>query len=168
MGLLQYRPYSGLDSSGYLIFHTVEKSKHFGLWLYATTSKGKHRWILTRWSIRWLRSPIASPRIRFALCRPSGYTGLTGKYGNDPADTVGEICEKIILFGSNAYGTPNKDSDYDFFVVLQKIYRSLAKRPMGTPVDVLANYKSRFEWRSTQPTIERRIASDGVVLYERH
>ena len=98
---------------------------------------------------------------------------------DDILDTVGEICEKIILFGSNAYGTPNKDSDYDFFVVLkddaekpilvlQKIYRSLAKRPMGTPVDVLANYKSRFEWRSTQPTIERRIASDGVVLYERH
>jgi len=98
---------------------------------------------------------------------------------DDILDTVGETCEKIILFGSNAYGTPHKDSDYDFFVVLkddtekpilvlQKIYRSLAKRPMGTPVDVLANYKSRFEWRSTQPTIERRIASDGVVLYERH
>jgi predicted nucleotidyltransferase len=92
--------------------------------------------------------------------------------------TVGETCEKIILFGSYAYGTPHKDSDYDFFVVLkddsekpilalQKIYRSLAKRPMLTPVDVLANYKSRFEWRSTQPTIERRIASEGVILYER-
>jgi len=93
--------------------------------------------------------------------------------------TVGETCEKIILFGSHAYGTAHKSSDYDFFVVLkdetekpilvlQKIYRSLAKRPMLPPIDVLANYKSRFEWRSTQPTIERRIASDGVVLYERH
>ena len=94
-------------------------------------------------------------------------------------DTVGETCEKIILFGSHAYGEPRKDSDYDFFVVLkddtekpilvlQKIYRSLAKRTMIPSVDVLANYKSRFEWRSTQPTIERRIANDGVVLYERH
>jgi len=93
-------------------------------------------------------------------------------------NTVGETCEKIILFGSHAYGTPSERSDYDFFVVLkddsekpilvlQSIYRSLAKRPMLTPVDVLANYKSRFEWRSTQPTIERRIANDGVVLYER-
>jgi predicted nucleotidyltransferase len=92
-------------------------------------------------------------------------------------DTVGETCEKIILFGSHAYGTPREDSDYDFFVilkddsekpilVLQRIYRSLAKRPMLTPVDVLANYKSRFEWRSTQPTIERRIANEGVILYE--
>ena len=93
-------------------------------------------------------------------------------------DAVGETCEKIILFGSHAYGTPSEGSDYDFFVilkddtekpilVLQKIYRSLAKRPMIIPVDVLANYKSRFEWRSTQPTIERRIANEGVVLYER-
>jgi len=93
-------------------------------------------------------------------------------------DTVGETCEKIILFGSHAYGTPREGSDYDFFVVLkddtekpiliiQKIYRSLAERPMLTPVDVLANYKSRFEWRSTQPTIERRIANEGIVLYER-
>ena len=96
---------------------------------------------------------------------------------NNILDTVGETCEKIILFGSHAYGTPREDSDYDFFVilkddsekpilVLQRIYRSLAKRPMLTPVDVLANYKSRFEWRSTQPTIERRIANEGVILYE--
>jgi predicted nucleotidyltransferase len=93
--------------------------------------------------------------------------------------TVGENCEKIYLFGSYAYGTPREDSDYDFFVVLkdgvenpilvlQKIYRSLAKTRMVIPVDVLANYKSRFDWRSTQPTMERRIANDGVVLYDRH
>ena len=91
---------------------------------------------------------------------------------------VGEACEKIILFGSHAYGTPKEGSDYDFFVVLQdgtekpvltlqKIYRALAESPMPAPVDILANYKSRFEWRSSQPTIERRISNDGVVLYER-
>ena len=33
--------------------------------------------------------------------------------------TVGDGCEKIFLFGSYAYGTPNKDSDYDFYVVLK-------------------------------------------------
>jgi predicted nucleotidyltransferase len=93
-------------------------------------------------------------------------------------NTVGENCEKLILFGSHAYGTPREGSDYDFFVVLkddsekpilalQQIYRNLAKRPMSVSVDVLANYKSRFEWRSTQPTIERKIANDGVILYER-
>ena len=93
-------------------------------------------------------------------------------------NTVGETCEKIILFGSHASETAHEGSDYDFFVVLkdnsekpilvlQRIYRNLARKPMLTPVDVLANYKSRFEWRSTQPTIERKIASDGVILYER-
>jgi predicted nucleotidyltransferase len=93
-------------------------------------------------------------------------------------NTVGENCEKLILFGSHAYGTPREGSDYDFFVVLkddsqkpiltlQQIYRNLARKPMQVSVDVLANYKSRFEWRSTQPTIERKIANDGVILYER-
>ena len=97
---------------------------------------------------------------------------------DDILSAVGEICEMIILFGSHAHGTPREGSDYDFFVVLkddsekpilvlQKIYRYLAKKPMLTSVDVLANYKSHFEWRSTQPTIERRIANEGVVLYER-
>jgi predicted nucleotidyltransferase len=91
--------------------------------------------------------------------------------------TVGDGCEKIFLFGSFAYGTPNKDSDYDFYVVLkdgmenpllvmQKIYEFMGDTNY-IPVDVLANYKSRFEWRSTQPTIERTIAKKGVVLYER-
>ena len=91
--------------------------------------------------------------------------------------TVGEGCEKIILFGSYAHGTPQKDSDYDFYVVLkdgienpililQKIYEHMCDTNY-IPVDVLANYKSRFEWRSSQPTIERTIAKNGVVLYER-
>ena len=97
---------------------------------------------------------------------------------DDILSAVGEICEKIILFGSHANGMSREGSDYDFFVVLkddsekpiltlQKIYRHLARKPMLTSVDVLANYRSRFEWRSTQPTIERRIANEGVVLYER-
>jgi len=34
--------------------------------------------------------------------------------------TVGNDCEKIILFGSYAYGTPNKESDYDIFVILKR------------------------------------------------
>jgi len=91
--------------------------------------------------------------------------------------TVGDGCEKIFLFGSYAYGTPNKDSDYDFYVVLkdgmenpllvmQKIYEYMGDTNY-IPVDVLANYKSRFERRCTQPTIERTIARKGVVLYER-
>ena len=81
-------------------------------------------------------------------------------------------------FWFHAHGTPRKDNDYDFFVVLkddtekpilvlQKINRYLARKQMLKPVDVLVNYKLRFKWHSTQPTIERRIANEGMILYER-
>lgn len=89
-----------------------------------------------------------------------------------------ENCEKIYLFGSHAYGVPNKDSDYDFFVVLpdtsenpilviQKVHRNLSKERMLIPVDVLASHKTRFEERSKFPTIERKIVREGILLYER-
>ena len=96
---------------------------------------------------------------------------------NSILETVGNNCEKIILFGSRAYGTPGENSDYDVFVVLrddsekpilvmQSIYEGLAKNPNYKPVDILANYKSRFETRSKLPTIERTIVQKGVVLYD--
>jgi predicted nucleotidyltransferase len=88
--------------------------------------------------------------------------------------------EKVYLFGSYAYGTPHKDSDYDFYVVLQDnspikpldamrmIEMSLFNANIRTATDVLANYKTRFEYRSVQPTMERKIVREGFVLYERH
>ena len=93
-------------------------------------------------------------------------------------NTVGDSCEKIILFGSHAYGIPDKNSDYDFYVVLkdgtekpvlvlQETYCNLCDTK-HIPVDILANYKTRFEWRKTQPTMERTISNKGIVLYERH
>jgi len=54
--------------------------------------------------------------------------------------TVGEDCEKIILFGSYAYGLPREDSDYDVFVVV-------------------------IEVRNKLPTIERTIAQKGLILF---
>ena len=92
--------------------------------------------------------------------------------------TVGENCEKIILFGSYAYGVPNKKSDYDFFVVLkdgtekpilvlQNIYSNLAKNESYVPVDVLENYRIKFNEKSKLPAIERIIMQSGVILYER-
>ena len=86
--------------------------------------------------------------------------------------------EKIYLFGSYAYGTPGEDSDYDFFVLIpdgglrpleamQKARRSLTGITRKTPVDILADYQSRFNDRKQYNTIERKIANEGVVLYER-
>ena len=86
--------------------------------------------------------------------------------------------EKLYLFGSYAYGTPTEDSDYDFFVLIPngnlkpidaKIMarRSLSGIIRNKDSDILADYKNRFEERSKYNTLERKIAREGVVLYER-
>lgn len=94
-------------------------------------------------------------------------------------ETLGDTCEKIILFGSYAYGAPREESDIDVYVVLkdgsknpllamQDISVGFVKHQYYEPVDVLANYQSRFDYRSRGgPTIERTIANKGVVLYAR-
>jgi predicted nucleotidyltransferase len=87
--------------------------------------------------------------------------------------------ERIYLFGSYAYGEPTEDSDYDFFVVIpdgsmraldaaaeaRSSMRKLKNRHM--PVDILADYSSRFNERSQFNTMERKIHRDGVLMYAR-
>ena len=86
--------------------------------------------------------------------------------------------ERIYLFGSHARGITDENSDYDFYVVLpddglrpleavQKARRSLSALNRVTPVDILADYRGRFNDRARFNTLERRIANEGVVLYER-
>ena len=86
--------------------------------------------------------------------------------------------ERIYLFGSHAYGTPNEESDYDFFVLIpdggikpidamMDARKAIRKADKWVPIDVLADYKSRFFDRSKYNTMERIIARDGVILYER-
>jgi len=104
---------------------------------------------------------------------------------NDEINAIKDIildtveCERIYLFGSYAYGTPHKDSDYDFYVVLRDdceqkpaamldaMNCALTKRRLRVPVDLHANYKRRFIDRSGLLTLERTIAEQGVVLYDR-
>ena len=85
--------------------------------------------------------------------------------------------EKIYLFGSYAYGNPNEDSDYDFYVVIPNdsmrpidaigsIYMAMCGMKRR-PADILAGTTEIFERRSKQTTLERTIANDGVVIYER-
>ena len=85
--------------------------------------------------------------------------------------------EKIYLFGSYAYGTPDKDSDFDIYVVIpdgsaelmeaaRKIYKALYGR-CDMPLDILTAYFSDFQWRKTEPTLVRKIVREGVLLYEK-
>jgi predicted nucleotidyltransferase len=79
--------------------------------------------------------------------------------------------EKIYLFGSYAYGTPDADSDYDLYVVIpdggmrpveaiQSIYRSM-RGTKRKPPDIPAGTAETFERRSKQLTPERTIAEEG-------
>ena len=84
--------------------------------------------------------------------------------------------EQIYLFGSYAYGNPHKDSDMDLYVVLKddismreldasvKIM-SLIGRVKTKPVDIITTKKSRYLKLITGPTIERKIAREGIKIY---
>ena len=87
-------------------------------------------------------------------------------------------CEKIYLFGSHVHETHREGSDFDLYVVLkneeenpvvaeQSIYRSLSQRKgRHTPVDVLAENKNKFNKLCILPTMERKIAREGILLYD--
>ena len=86
--------------------------------------------------------------------------------------------ERIYLFGSYAYGMPDENSDYDFFVLIpdkgvkpleamKRARLSLSRLDRKTPVDIIADYYSRFNDRKNFNTLERKISNEGVLLYER-
>ena len=97
-------------------------------------------------------------------------------------DTLKEIIvhtvpvEQIWLFGSYANGTPHKDSDLDLYVVLKddvemrmidaeiKIFSAIG-RIKTMPVDIIANKKSKYLKLATGPTMERKIAREGIKIY---
>ncbi len=84
--------------------------------------------------------------------------------------------EKIILFGSYAYGTPTPDSDVDLLVVLAsdaspverylRVSRLLQPRPF--PVDILVKTPQEIEIALNRGDFFlREIVTLGRVLYER-
>jgi predicted nucleotidyltransferase len=84
--------------------------------------------------------------------------------------------DRIYLFGSFAYGEPSESSDYDFYVVLsdetvrpseavRRIHHALSDSGKKRSVDVLALPASQFDDRSKLPTLERKVAGEGALLY---
>lgn len=84
--------------------------------------------------------------------------------------------ERIILFGSYAYGNPSPDSDVDLLVVLPFEGRNLKKSleilnrvSPDFPVDLLARRPDDTARRYVEGDPLIREALDrGQVLYERH
>ncbi len=84
--------------------------------------------------------------------------------------------DQIILFGSQAKGGSNKESDYDLCVLkkgvehrrklAQQIYRSLYG--IGISVDVIVEAPERFMTLKDNPfLIYKEIAENGRIIYER-
>lgn len=84
--------------------------------------------------------------------------------------------EKIVLFGSYAYGTPTADSDVDLLVILDSaaspterylaVSRLLYPRPF--PVDILVKTPAEVESALKKGDFFlREILTRGRVLYER-
>ena len=84
--------------------------------------------------------------------------------------------DQIYLFGSYAYGTPGKDSDLDLFVVLKdevqlreidaaiKIRQAISEH-QTMALDLIVIRKTKYLERKTAPTLERKIAREGILLY---
>ena len=90
------------------------------------------------------------------------------------ADTV--PVESIYLFGSYAYGTQNKNSDIDLYVVFKdemamreldaiRTIRTAIDPVKKMPMDILGLKKNRFDDWKLYATLERKIAREGIKLY---
>jgi uncharacterized protein len=84
--------------------------------------------------------------------------------------------EKIILFGSYAYGKPTPDSDVDLLVIMEtekqsndrtwEVARLLIPRPF--PVDILVRTPAEIEQAFAKGDFFiKEIVTQGQVLYER-
>jgi uncharacterized protein len=82
--------------------------------------------------------------------------------------------EKIILFGSYAYGTPNADSDVDILVVMparnqgSQAYKIRLAISAPFPMDLIVRTPETLKWRLEEgDSFLREIMSKGKVLYEK-
>lgn len=82
--------------------------------------------------------------------------------------------ERIILFGSHAYGQPTPDSDVDLLIVMRHEGKSwdTAARIRGTvrprfPVDLLVRTPEKLQQRLAMGDVFlREVVTRGTVLYE--
>lgn len=85
--------------------------------------------------------------------------------------------EKIILFGSYAYGKPKPESDVDLLVVMEtplhewqqrlEISRALSPRPF--PMDIVVRTPQQLKERiALGDLFLSEITAQGKVIYERH
>jgi predicted nucleotidyltransferase len=84
--------------------------------------------------------------------------------------------EKIILFGSYAWGKPDRDSDLDLFVIMESTERPIKRatslrrvlKDRYVPMDILVRTPEELNHRVDigDPFI-KKILRDGQVIYAR-
>lgn len=82
--------------------------------------------------------------------------------------------DKIVLFGSYAYGTPNEDSDVDLLVIMpardphSQAVRIRWRLAAPFPVDLIIRTPYEINWRlKDRESFTTTIMSQGKVLYEK-
>ena len=82
--------------------------------------------------------------------------------------------DKIILFGSHAYGTPHADSDVDILVVmpcrnqLDQAFKIHSTLTPPFPLDIIVRTPHNLAWRLKEgESFHAEIVGKGKVLYEK-
>src|SRR5438067_3902836 len=78
--------------------------------------------------------------------------------------------DKIILFGSYAYGTPHEDSDVDLLVVMDQdqAVRIQLRLAAPFPLDLIVRKPKEMKWRLEEgESFLTTIVTQGKVLYEK-
>lgn len=83
--------------------------------------------------------------------------------------------EKIIIFGSHAYGNPSEDSDLDLLVIVSDSDLSVHQRAvrahlclsgMGVPKDILVKTRSEIEKaKEVYASLISQILDKGRIIY---
>lgn len=110
--------------------------------------------------------------------KPRGFATVTQELLQEVVNRIVEALhpEKIVLFGSWAYGTPTPDSDVDLLIILETdasyVERYLAVsrllRPRPFPVDIIVKTPDEIMMAlEGGDFFLREILTKGKVLYER-
>jgi predicted nucleotidyltransferase len=82
--------------------------------------------------------------------------------------------EKIILFGSHAWGEPDENSDVDLLVIKKTNNRWRTRNnmdgalyPRYTPLDLLVYTPKQVEKKYKEDFFIKKIIKEGAILYEK-
>lgn len=82
--------------------------------------------------------------------------------------------EKIILFGSHAYGTPHADSDVDILIIMRarnpidQAFKIRLAVPAPFSMDLIVRTPQSMKWRLEEGDLfHTEIVTRGKVLYEK-